>query len=211
MPQYRHLSLIKLTSYLDLLGILAGLWVFRRLSGPDKFVLGFLFLVLVVDLIAILEIGFPNTWFYNLAFPLEQVLILGLFFFQSKSRLRNAVLIMLIVSVILTILNLAFVQGLHVFNTYSLSVIGIFVMITSYFVLRKRILSGSFRLGPTSGFQFGNIIYYGISSAVLVSIPALNRMDQEVAQFVFGFNDFGNCLWALSITFGFLWLKRSGK
>lgn len=105
-----------------------------------KWLLPFLILIVSVELYGRYlrkVLHQPNAWLYNISVPIEYLFYAVLFYLEYKlPKVKKATLAFMVLFLIFSLLNIAFVQGFYAFNTNILKVGSFSMMVFSciYFV-----------------------------------------------------------------------------
>jgi hypothetical protein len=182
----------------------------RKCSKNDQLIYIYVLLCELVDLVATLISPRPNTWLYNACSVIEFSFLMYIYSRVIYSvAFQKSWKYILSVYVALCIGNIAFVQGVNVFNSVTF-LIGLLIVITiAYWHIIETVRTDeSISDKPFLWFSIANFIYYTSSSAALGTAAWFTEKGDKIGRSVLNINTLLYSLWYLIITLAFLWLLR---
>lgn len=193
------------------LAILLFAVYFPKLQKVELTIGGLLVFTLIMEIIAFTystRLSKSNLWIYNIAMPIIQASSILIYANMVAGKQRKFFQGTSIIYLIAASCNFFGLQGANQLNTFTILPMGILLVLASYFLLRKDLLTTNIRTNPTIGFMAGNLIYYTLSITALAAIPLLIKLDMKQALNFKYINDASYSLWSICIATGIVWKKR---
>ena len=126
--------------YFEIAALVAAFFVLtQNASRPLKWFRYFLLLIILVELFARYKrkiLHEPNVWIYNLSIPLEYLFYAFIFYHSVKDmKIRKIGFFFLICYPLFVCINLLFIQGMSVFNSHSMLIGSLSMMVLSGLML----------------------------------------------------------------------------
>lgn len=196
--------------YFTLVAFPLSIIAFKKVSSYDRIIPVIVWIHLCADLIGnfFINQGLKNVHVYHvstgIALPLTILAYGNSALFKNKAR--HGLIITSVV--VLYLIGFALTRpDRYNFSGYVMA--AFIIVITSYLVLRKRIILDQFTTDIGSFFVLANLIYFAMMTSATSAIPFLSEnFSDRIGASAKIVNDVGYSIWSLLLSFGFLWTVR---
>lgn len=199
------------SSFLAVIPIIMGLFIYQRLERVQKMLMLLLFVGLTVEIIsnALWYANTNNNFVYHIYTALEFSLILSIYSEFLRKYLSNTVIVSLGTAFIFyCIFNEVYYQDLKTFNSNTLIVLSFTVLFLSLWTLYSILKTSHSSLGrnPIFLISTGLLLYFS-SSLVLFYVTNSVELTPEQNWTLWGFHGIINCISILIYTRA-LWVQQ---